>query len=119
MTAPRCSALAERQGLRPDTVLDVLGGAVTANAWLRSKIGVLLGGDSPPTLDIRTLRKDMMSAVATGALAGVPMPAASGALSILSAACAAGWGDRDLGELPRFFREQVVQRSPAPGELQG
>ena len=107
-------ALAELQGLRAERVLEVLGGAVTANAWLQSKIDVLLGGHSPLTLDIRTLRKDVLSAVATGTLSGVPMPAASGALDMLSAACAAGWGDRDLGELPRFFREHVVQRSHPP-----
>ena len=107
-------ALAERQGLRAELVLEVLGGAVTANAWLPSKVDMLLGGHAPLTLDIRTLRKDVLSAVATGTLSGVPMPATSGALDMLSAACAAGWGDRDLGELPLFFREHVVQRSNPP-----
>jgi len=61
------------------------------------------------TLDIRTLRKDIMSAVATGALNGVPMPLSAGTLTSLSAAVAAGYGDGDLGELPKFLREKMLQ----------
>ena len=42
-------------------------------------------GEKPEmTLDIRTLRKDIMSAVATGALSGVPMPLSAGTLASLS-----------------------------------
>ncbi len=61
------------------------------------------------TLDIRTLRKDIMSAVATGALSGVPMPLSAGTLASLSAAVASGCGNADLAELPKFFREQLLQ----------
>ena len=61
------------------------------------------------TLDIRTMRKDIMSAIATGARNGVAMPATSGTLASLSAAVAGGWGDRDLAEVPRYFREFMLQ----------
>jgi 3-hydroxyisobutyrate dehydrogenase-like beta-hydroxyacid dehydrogenase len=61
------------------------------------------------TLDIRTLRKDIMSAVATGALSGVPMPLSSGTLASLSAAVANGYGSGDLGEMPKFLREAMLQ----------
>jgi 3-hydroxyisobutyrate dehydrogenase-like beta-hydroxyacid dehydrogenase len=61
------------------------------------------------TLDIRTLRKDIMSAVATGALTGVPMPLAAGTLSALSAAVEGDYGDRDIAELPKFFRDRLLQ----------
>jgi len=44
------------------------------------------------TLDIRTLRKDMQSALAAGATMG----ATTAALTVLSVAVAAGWGDRDI-----------------------
>jgi hypothetical protein len=50
-----------------------------------------------------------MSAVATGAISGVPMPLSAGTLAALSAAVAAGKGSGDLGEMPKFLREQMVQ----------
>ena len=101
-------ALGGRHGLGLEQMLDVLSAAPTANALLASKMAVLKGGKGPMTLDIQTLRKDMMSAVATGALAGVPMPLAAAALATLSAATASGWSARDIGELPRCFRETML-----------
>ncbi len=80
-------------------MLDVLKEAPTATGWLHSKIPVLLGGPADVTLDIRTMRKDLMSAVATGALSGVPMPLSAGTLASFSAAVAGGAGDGDLADL--------------------
>jgi 3-hydroxyisobutyrate dehydrogenase-like beta-hydroxyacid dehydrogenase len=71
---------------------------------------VLLGAKADVTLDLRTMRKDIMSAVATGALSGVPMPLSAGTLASLSAAVAGGAGDGDLAELAKFVREQMVQK---------
>jgi hypothetical protein len=50
-----------------------------------------------------------MSAVATGASTGVPMPLGSGALASFSAAVAAGAGDGDLADLAAFVRGQMLQ----------
>jgi hypothetical protein len=50
-----------------------------------------------------------MSAVATGALSGVPMPLSAGTLASLSAAVANGYGSSDLGEMPKFLREAMLQ----------
>jgi len=72
-------------------------------------VPVLKGEPADVTLDLRTLRKDIMSAVATGALSGVPMPLSAGTLASLSAAVAGGAGDRDLAELAQFVRSQMVQ----------
>ncbi|MBR1235904.1 NAD(P)-dependent oxidoreductase [Bradyrhizobium sp. AUGA SZCCT0182] len=105
-------ALGRRYDLSIDTMLEVLSEAPTANPWLASKLNVLKGGSADITLDVQTLRKDVMCAVAAGALAGVPMPGGAGVLSALSAAVAHGWGSRDLGELPRFFREFTLQGEP-------
>ena len=73
------------------------------------KKGLLLGEPDDITLDIRTLRKDIMSAVATGALSGVPMPLSAGTLASLSAAVAGGAGGGDLADLAKFVREHLVQ----------
>lgn len=102
-------ALGGKQGLALDQMLDVLQEAPYASGWLASKIGVLKGAKPDVTLDIRTLRKDIMSAVATGALSGVPMPLSAGTLASLSAAVANGFGDGDLGELPKFLRDSMLQ----------
>lgn len=102
-------ALGAQHGLELDQMLEVLQEAPYASGWLKSKIDVLRGAKTDVTIDIRTLRKDMMSAVATGSLCGVPMPLSASTLASLSAAVSAGCGDRDLAELPKFLREEMVQ----------
>jgi len=103
-------ALGEREGLTLQQMLDVLSEAPTANGWFAAKKGLLAGEPADVTLDLKTLRKDIMSAVATGALDGTSMPLSAGVLSSLSAAVAQGWGDKDIGELARFFRQHMGQR---------
>jgi 3-hydroxyisobutyrate dehydrogenase len=103
-------ALGTREGLGLQQMLDVLAEAPTANGWFAAKKRLLAGEPDEVTLDLKTLRKDMMSAVATGALAGTGMPLSSGVLTALSAAVAHGWGDKDIGELARFFREHMGQK---------
>src|SRR5580698_1235762 len=103
-------ALGLRQGLALDLMVEVLQESATACGWLKSKAEVLKGNQGDMTLDIRTLRKDIMSAVATGALTGVPMPLAAGTLASLSAAVDGDYGDGDLAELPKFFREAMLQK---------
>jgi 3-hydroxyisobutyrate dehydrogenase len=102
-------ALGAKQGLTLDQMLDVLQEAPYASGWMKSKIGVMKGEKPEMTLDIRTLRKDIMSAVATGALSGVPMPLSAGTLASLSAAVANGYGSGDLGEMPKFLRQAMLQ----------
>ncbi len=102
-------ALGLKQGLTLEQMLDVIQDGPYASGWLKAKLDVFKGGKAEMTLDIRTLRKDLMSVVATGALTGVPMPLAAGTLASLSAAVAANYGDRDLAELPKFLRETMLQ----------
>ena len=97
------------EGLTLDQMLEVMSDAVTATPWFKGSFPVLKGGPGDITLDVRTLRKDMMSAIATGACNGVAMPATSGALASLAAAVAGGWGDKDLAEVPQFFRTYMLQ----------
>jgi 3-hydroxyisobutyrate dehydrogenase len=103
-------ALGLQQGLALEQMVDVLQESATACGWLKSKAEALKGNSGDMTLDIRTLRKDIMSAVATGALTGVPMPLAAGTLASLSAAVDGDYGDGDLAELPKFFRDAMLQK---------
>jgi 3-hydroxyisobutyrate dehydrogenase len=105
-------ALGTSEGLGIDQMLDIFSDAVTATPWLKGKLPVLRGEPSDITLDIRTMRKDVLSAIATGARNGVAMPATSGALASLAAAVAGGWGEKDLAEVPRFFRDFMLQDYP-------
>jgi 3-hydroxyisobutyrate dehydrogenase len=102
-------ALGQSEGLRLEQMLDIFGESPTASPFLKGKAAVLKGEAADVTLDISTMRKDVMSAVATGARNGVAMPAASGTLASLSAAVAGGWGGKDLAEVPRYFREFMLQ----------
>src|SRR5579863_1830810 len=102
-------ALGAKQGLALDAMLDALSESATATGWLKAKSGVLKGEAGDMTLDIRTLRKDIMSAVATGALTGVPMPLSAGTLTSLSAAVDGDYGAGDIAELPKFFRDAMLQ----------
>jgi 3-hydroxyisobutyrate dehydrogenase len=102
-------ALGAKHGLTLAQMLDVLQEAPYASGWMKNKIGVMKGEKPEMTLDIRTLRKDIMSAVAAGALSGVPMPLTAGTLASLSAAVANGYGSGDLAEIPKFLRETMVQ----------
>lgn len=103
-------ALGQRYGLNVASMIEVIEAASPiATPWLKVKTPMLTGKGGPISLDIVTMRKDVMSAVATGAKNGVPMPVAAGALSSLSAAVAQGWGDKDIAELPKFFRDNMLQ----------
>jgi 3-hydroxyisobutyrate dehydrogenase len=102
-------SLGQSEGLALDQMLEIFAEAPTASPWLKGKTGVLRGEPADITLDIRTMRKDVMSAIATGARNGVAMPATSGTLASLSAAVAGGWGEKDLAEVPRYFREFMLQ----------
>jgi 3-hydroxyisobutyrate dehydrogenase-like beta-hydroxyacid dehydrogenase len=103
-------ALGLREGLTLQQMIDVLSEAPTANSWFARRKPQLLGEMEDMTIDIKTLRKDVMSVVATGALNGTGLPLSAGVLASLSAAVAHGWGDKDAGELARFFREEMGQR---------
>jgi 3-hydroxyisobutyrate dehydrogenase-like beta-hydroxyacid dehydrogenase len=102
-------ALGQRQGLDFEKMLEVLCETATATPWLKGKLPALRGERGEVSLDIKTLRKDIMSAVATAALTGVGLPLSSGTLASLSAAIAHGHGEEDLAELPKFFRENMGQ----------
>jgi 3-hydroxyisobutyrate dehydrogenase-like beta-hydroxyacid dehydrogenase len=109
-TTAESLALGVREGLDLNQMIDILGEAPTANGWFAGKKGALKGDPADITLDLKTLRKDIMSVVATAAIGGQPMPLSSGVLASLSAAVANGWGDRDIGDLVKFFRDHMGQK---------
>jgi len=95
--------LGRSQGLPLDRMIEIIGGSVNASGWFQMKKPALLGARNDVTLDIRTLRKDILSVLATAALGGVPTPAAAATAASLSAAVHAGAGERDIAELVAFL----------------
>jgi 3-hydroxyisobutyrate dehydrogenase len=102
-------AITEHYDVSLDQMLRVLMEAPTSNGWLKTKLKALQGEKADTSLDIETLRKDVVDAVATGAAAGIPMPLGGGVATSLAAASANGWGTRDLAELPAFFRQFMLR----------
>lgn len=101
--------LGESQGLELTRMIEVIGASITATPWFHAKKPIFLGGHDETTLDIRTLRKDILSVVATAALGGVPAPAAAVAAASMSAAVQAGEGGKDIAELVSFLRAALPQ----------
>jgi 3-hydroxyisobutyrate dehydrogenase-like beta-hydroxyacid dehydrogenase len=103
-------AMGNGEGLALDAMLEVLTNSPVATNWITNRRAILTGDADDVTLDIRTMRKDVVSALATGSTSGVSMPVTAGALAAFSAAVAAGWGEGDIGQIARFVREEIVQR---------
>jgi 3-hydroxyisobutyrate dehydrogenase-like beta-hydroxyacid dehydrogenase len=102
-------ALGDRYGLSIPLMLDALMEGAFASPWLKAKTEQFKGAKGDTTLDVKSIRKDLMSAVATGAVAGVPMPATAGALASASAAVAQGLSDEDCAVIPVFYRQHMIQ----------
>lgn len=103
-------AMGGENGLQLDQMLDVFANSPLANGILANKLPRLRGGPETMTLDLKTLRKDVQSALATGSTSGVSMPATAGALDALASANALGWGEHDISEIVAFMRDHMVQR---------
>lgn len=103
-------ALGDSYGLSIPLMLDALMEGAFASPWLKAKTEQFNSGKGDITLDVKSLRKDLMSAVATGAVAGVPMPSASGALASASAAVAQGLSEEDCAVIPLFYRQHMLQK---------
>jgi 3-hydroxyisobutyrate dehydrogenase-like beta-hydroxyacid dehydrogenase len=97
------------QGLTLEQMIGVIDNSIVATPWFKAKKAVLLGGQDEITLDIRTLRKDILSVVTTAALNGVPAPTAALASASMSAAVKAGEGHKDIAELVAFLRAALPQ----------
>lgn len=102
-------ALGAAHGLEIGAMLNVFSGSPLANGILANKLAAFSGEPTPLTLDIRTLRKDVQSAVAAGTAVGAPMSVSAATLDILASAVAAGWGERDCGEIAPFIRNHLMQ----------
>lgn len=102
-------ALGDALGIALPLMLDTISEGPVACPLIKIKRPVLEGEASPVAFDIAGLLKDMRTIVAVSAEAGVMPQASGGAATMLGAAVAGGWFDRDMAELPRFVREAMTR----------
>jgi 3-hydroxyisobutyrate dehydrogenase len=108
-------ALGRSHGLDLATMLDVVMDSPGALAALPRKVPAILGQSGDVPFDIAGVRKDLLAMTAACHRAGVPAPAATGALSAYAGATAAGWGARDFSTIVNFWSEAVAGiESPRP-----
>lgn len=99
--------IGRQYGLTNEQMLDIYLDSPVALPALRAKAPLLLGAPHEVGFDVTGVRKDLLAMIATGQEAGVPMPAASAALSQFAAASAAGYAERDLVFLVEYLHEVV------------
>jgi 3-hydroxyisobutyrate dehydrogenase-like beta-hydroxyacid dehydrogenase len=99
--------IGQQYGLTNEQMLDIYLDSPVALPALRAKAPLLLGAPHEVGFDVTGVRKDLLAMIATGQEAGVPMPAASAALSQFAAASAAGYAERDLVFLVEYLHEVV------------
>ncbi|KAK8711781.1 hypothetical protein V6N13_147046 [Hibiscus sabdariffa] len=88
--------LAERSGLNPHDLLDVLDLGGIANPMFRGKGPAMLRDDNSPAFPLKHQQKDMRLALALGDENGVSMPVAAAANEAFKKARSMGLGDLDF-----------------------
>jgi 3-hydroxyisobutyrate dehydrogenase len=102
-------AMGTHGGLNLKLMLDTIQDSSAALAVLGLKVPTILGDPGPVAFDVASMKKDLLSMLATGEKSGVPMPATNGALDNYSATLNGGFGDADAVEIIRFVTEEMIQ----------
>jgi 3-hydroxyisobutyrate dehydrogenase-like beta-hydroxyacid dehydrogenase len=101
--------LAERCGIDRSTAYDVFASsAIAAPAVLYRRAVFERPGGPVQSLSIRGSEKDLRLALAVADEVGLPMGQARYNASVLSAAAADGFAERDIGEVAQYLRENLV-----------
>jgi 3-hydroxyisobutyrate dehydrogenase-like beta-hydroxyacid dehydrogenase len=101
-------AMGRQGGLAPAAMLEAIKDSPVALGALPIKAAAILGEPGPVAFDVASMHKDLRAILETGAANGVPMPTATGALSIYDATMAGGWKDEDAVAIVRFLAEKMV-----------
>ncbi len=103
-------ALGEAGGLDRKQILDVLSDTSAALAVLGLKTPAILGDPGAVAFDVDSMQKDILAMLETASGYGVPLPAASAALTSYAAASANGLGEDDAVAIVRFLSEQMTRK---------
>jgi 3-hydroxyisobutyrate dehydrogenase len=100
-------ALAERNGLPREIMLDAVIDSPAALAMLRAKKDVVLGANTAAEFDVAGLYKDMRAVAAEAAALALPIPGFQAAMAQAMQAVGQGYAGRDVASLAPYFIEAV------------
>ncbi len=97
-TAAAAEALlmAEKAGLDPSRVLDILAGGAATSRMLEVRGPLIIGREFPPQMKLDLFMKDLALITEAGEQVGAPLPLTRVAQQLYGAAQAAGHGGEDL-----------------------
>jgi 3-hydroxyisobutyrate dehydrogenase len=97
-TAAAAEALlmAEKAGLDPSRVLDILAGGAATSRMLEVRGPLIIGREFPPQMKLDLFMKDLALITEAGEQVGAPLPLTRVARQLYGAAQAAGHGGEDL-----------------------
>ena len=104
-------ALGEAGGLDRKQILETIADSSAALAVLGLKTPAILGEPGAVAFDVASMQKDILAMLETASGLGVPLPAASAALTSYAAAKANGMGEEDAVAVVRFHAEQMTRQT--------
>ncbi len=100
--------IGHRHGLMLDAMLDVVTDSKAAIGALAGKLPQIRDSTAPVQFDLAGLHKDLTAMCRAAEELRFDVPTTAAAAKSAGAAVAAGWGNRDLGQLVRFVSESAI-----------
>jgi 3-hydroxyisobutyrate dehydrogenase-like beta-hydroxyacid dehydrogenase len=99
--------LAERGGIAPDVVIEVLTHSAIGSPMLQARAPMLLDLPEQAWFDVKMMRKDLGLTLATARELSVPLPSTAVADDLLATASKLGFEHRDIAVLFRVLSEVI------------
>ena len=101
-------AVGQLGGLAVPQMLDAILDTSVGVPMLNAKRAFIEGRGGPVAFDLAGVRKDQLVMEQLAREMGLATPATAATLSMVSAATAAGYGDKDVAELTRFWLDDMA-----------
>ncbi|HEX8167210.1 MAG TPA: NAD(P)-dependent oxidoreductase [Beijerinckiaceae bacterium] len=95
-------------GLEVPRMLDAIRDTSVGTPMLEAKRAFIEGRGGPVAFDLAGVRKDQLVMERLARELGLATPATAATLAMVSAATAAGYGDRDVAELTRYWLDDLA-----------
>lgn len=102
-------ALGKTGGLDINTMLDVIADSAAGLPMVTAKRTLFAGTGDAVMVDLNRVASELAAIEQTAREAGLPTPAASAAAGMIAAAAAAGFGERDIAGLSRYWIEKIAR----------
>jgi 3-hydroxyisobutyrate dehydrogenase len=102
-------ALGRMSGLDLPVMLDAVMDSAVGLPMLGAKRALIEGRGGEVAFDLAGVRKDQVLIERLAREHGLPTPATAGTLAMVTAATAAGYGDRDVADLTRFWLDRMIE----------